>query len=57
LEISYGFAVPSAWAACGMEWMVGFLRELRLLLTELPPGRFYVLCALALAATLVWWFR
>ena len=44
-------------AACGMEWMVGFLRELRLLLTELPPDRFYVLCALALAMTFIWWFR
>jgi hypothetical protein len=40
-----------------MEWMVGFLRELRLLLTELPPDRFYVLCALALAMTFIWWLR
>jgi hypothetical protein len=55
--MSYGFAVPSTWAVRGMEWMVGFLRELRLLLTELPPDRFYVLCALALAVTFVWWFR
>lgn len=53
----YGLAVPSIRAVRGMEWMVGFLRELRLLLTELPPDRFYVLCAFALAAMFVWWFR
>jgi len=55
--MSYGFAVPLTCEARGMEWMVGFLRELRLLLTELPPDRFYVLCSFALAAMFVWWFR
>ena len=33
--------------------MVGFLRELRLLLTELPPGRFYMLCAITLVVMFV----
>ncbi|MEW6446035.1 MAG: hypothetical protein AB1479_08390 [Pseudomonadota bacterium] len=39
------YSVPS-WsessAGAAMDW-VGLVRELRILLTELPPGRFYAL--------------
>lgn len=36
-----------------MDW-ASVIRELRILLTELPPGRFYTLCAVFMMALLVY---
>ena len=40
---------------CCMD-LVGLLRELRMLLMDLPAGRFYTICVLVLLAVFAWWF-